>query len=59
MLDPLILLVRPEGFEPPTHGLEVLYHLFFVFADSKNPVKSRVLRISFFIFSIKIRDFFC
>ena len=22
MLDPLILLVRPEGFEPPTHGLE-------------------------------------
>ena len=26
---PLILLVRPEGFEPPTHGLEGRFGQYF------------------------------
>ena len=27
MVNPLILLARPEGFEPPTHGFEVRYSI--------------------------------
>ena len=55
--EPLISLVRQEGFEPPTHGLEGLPGYFYLFPSRAAPIKSRVPEPYNFIFSIKIHCF--
>ena len=57
MLEPLISLVRQEGFEPPTHGLEGLPGYFYLFPSRAAPIKSRIPEPYNFIFSIKIHCF--
>ena len=57
MLEPLISLVRQEGFEPPTHGLEVHPLKNFLFTFSMKSVISRVLNLFFFRFFHKTHYF--